>query len=110
PSSTACRPPSWTSAPRPPLASTSTAKSPSSSATPPTAPPPRRSTAGPIPLDWLATYTFPLEASFASLDRAAHVYRRLVSRTLAHGTTTAAYYATIHVPATNLLADVGPAH
>ena len=57
-------------------------------------------------LDWLATYTFPLEASFASLDRAAHVYRRLVSRTLAHGTTTAAYYATIHVPATNLLADV----
>jgi guanine deaminase len=35
-----------------------------------------------------------------------HVYNRLVSRTLSHGTTTASYYATIHVPATNLLADI----
>jgi guanine deaminase len=30
----------------------------------------------------------------------------VISRTLSHGTTTAAYYATIHVPATNLLADL----
>jgi len=34
------------------------------------------------------------------------VYNRVVSRTLANGTTTASYYATIHVPATNLLADI----
>src|SRR5690242_9358120 len=40
------------------------------------------------------------------LARAKTVYSRVVSRTLAHGTTTASYYATIHVPATNLLADI----
>jgi len=42
----------------------------------------------------------------SDVNRAAHVYNRAVSRTLSHGTTTAAYYATIHVPATNLLADI----
>lgn len=57
-------------------------------------------------LDWLATYTFPLESSFSSLDRARDVYDRVVTQTLAHGTTFAAYYATVHVPATNLLADI----
>ncbi|KAI9689984.1 MAG: hypothetical protein M1822_009866 [Bathelium mastoideum] len=57
-------------------------------------------------LDWLDTYTFPMESSFASLARARQVYTRVVARTLAHGTTTAAYYATVHVPATNLLADL----
>lgn len=34
------------------------------------------------------------------------MYTNFVSRTLSHGTTTAAYYATIHVPATNTLADI----
>ncbi|KAB8339241.1 hypothetical protein FH972_022175 [Carpinus fangiana] len=57
-------------------------------------------------LDWLNTYTFPLEGSFSSLDRAKHVYNRVVHRSLSHGTTAAAYYATVHVSATNLLADV----
>jgi guanine deaminase len=57
-------------------------------------------------LDWLNTYTFPLESSFTDLEKAARVYNRVVARTLAHGTTTAAYYATRHVEATNLLADV----
>ncbi|KZM21994.1 Guanine deaminase [Ascochyta rabiei] len=57
-------------------------------------------------LDWLQTYTFPMESSFSDLKRAEIIYRNFVSRTLSHGTTTAAYYATIHVPATNLLADV----
>ncbi|KAE9992229.1 hypothetical protein EG327_009727 [Venturia inaequalis] len=57
-------------------------------------------------LDWLNTYTFPLESSFQDLSRANHIYNRAISRTLSHGTTTAAYYATIHVPATNLLADL----
>jgi len=40
------------------------------------------------------------------IDRARAVYNRVVSRALAHGTTTASYYATLHVPATNLLADI----
>ncbi|EXJ85663.1 guanine deaminase [Capronia coronata CBS 617.96] len=72
-------------------------------------------------LDWLTTYTFPLESSLGNpkspmykdaveppnpLARANAVYNRVVSRTLANGTTTASYYATIHVDATNLLADV----
>ncbi|KAK5001199.1 hypothetical protein LTR66_000077 [Elasticomyces elasticus] len=57
-------------------------------------------------LDWLNTYTFPLEGSFTSLSKASRIYNRVVSRTLSHGTTTATYHATIHVPATNLLADI----
>jgi guanine deaminase len=57
-------------------------------------------------LDWLQTYTFPMESSFTSLDKAQTIYSNFVSRTLSHGTTTCAYYATIHVPATNLLADI----
>jgi guanine deaminase len=57
-------------------------------------------------LDWLQTYTFPMESSFSDLARANRIYTNFVSRTLSHGTTTAAYYATIHVPATNLLADI----
>ncbi|KAH9897170.1 guanine deaminase [Xylariomycetidae sp. FL2044] len=61
-------------------------------------------------LDWLNTYTFPMEASLSSLPRARKVYTRCIRRTLAHGTTTAAYYATISVPSTNLLADLCLAH
>lgn len=72
-------------------------------------------------LDWLTTYTFPLESSFGNvkspmyqncveppdpLQRAKTVYNRVVSQTLAHGTTLASYYATIHVEATNALADI----
>ncbi|KAF2473320.1 guanine deaminase [Lindgomyces ingoldianus] len=57
-------------------------------------------------LSWLETYTFPMESSLSSLSKAATVYSNFVSRTLSHGTTTCAYYATIHVPTTNLLADI----
>ncbi|KAK3672977.1 hypothetical protein LTR78_007087 [Recurvomyces mirabilis] len=57
-------------------------------------------------LDWLNTYTFPLESSFTDLDKAARIYNRVVARTLSQGTTTACYYATVHVAATNLLADI----
>lgn len=47
-----------------------------------------------------------MEASLSELPVARRVYGRCVARTLSHGTTTAAYYATISVPATNLLADL----
>ncbi|KAI0914669.1 guanine deaminase [Ustulina deusta] len=57
-------------------------------------------------LDWLNTYTFPMEASLSSLPKARRVYTRCIRQALAHGTTTAAYYATIDVNATNLLADL----
>ncbi|KAM0608686.1 hypothetical protein D7B24_008909 [Verticillium nonalfalfae] len=57
-------------------------------------------------LDWLNTYTFPLESSLKDLSKARRVYTACVRRTLAHGTTTSAYYATVDVAATNLLADI----
>lgn len=58
-------------------------------------------------LDWLNTYTFPLEASLGQdLARAKRVYGRCVRKTLSHGTTTATYFATIDVAATNLLVDL----
>ncbi|KAL7949892.1 hypothetical protein V8C42DRAFT_308894 [Trichoderma barbatum] len=57
-------------------------------------------------LDWLETYTFPLEASLKDLSKARRVYARCIRRTLSHGTTTATYFATIDVAATNLLADL----
>jgi guanine deaminase len=57
-------------------------------------------------LDWLNTYTFPMESSLSVLPKAKSVYTRVIQRTLSHGTTTASYYATIDVPATNLLSDL----
>lgn len=57
-------------------------------------------------LDWLNTYTFPLEASLSDLSKARNVYSACVKATLRHGTTTAAYYATIHPASTNLLAEI----
>jgi guanine deaminase len=60
-----------------------------------------------VPLQtWLSTYTFPLEARYADLDFAAERYEVLVDDLLANGTTTALYFATQHVEATKLLADI----
>ncbi|KAJ5106991.1 hypothetical protein N7456_003666 [Penicillium angulare] len=75
-------------------------------------------------LDWLNEYTFPMEASFGSKSdpenkqtdpkdtppEGLRVYDEVVARTLAHGTTTASYFATIHVPATNALAKLCQIH
>ncbi|KAK3930206.1 Guanine deaminase [Frankliniella fusca] len=47
-------------------------------------------------LDWLETYTFPLEARYADQDFAARVYDAVVRRCLSAGTTLACYFATIH--------------
>jgi guanine deaminase len=47
-----------------------------------------------------------MEGSLSSLPKAKTVYTRCIQRTLSNGTTTAAYYATISVPSTNLLADL----
>jgi guanine deaminase len=60
-----------------------------------------------LPLEeWLQAFTFPLEARFVDLDYAALVYDSLVEGLLANGTTTALYFATIHLPATQKLADI----
>jgi guanine deaminase len=56
--------------------------------------------------EWLNTYTFPLEARYADLEFAEPRYRMLVDDLLANGTTTALYFATQHVEASKLLADI----
>ncbi|KAK5250633.1 hypothetical protein LTR40_011477, partial [Exophiala xenobiotica] len=72
-------------------------------------------------LDWLEKYTFPMESSLSTTEspmyanattppdpyaRAVEVYTGVIKTTLAYGTTTASYYATIDVETTNLLAQL----
>lgn len=60
-----------------------------------------------VPLEmWLGKYTFPLEAQYADLDFARPRYTALVEDLIANGTTTALYFATVHLEATKLLADI----
>ncbi|RUZ77591.1 guanine deaminase [Mesorhizobium sp. M7A.F.Ca.US.006.01.1.1] len=59
-----------------------------------------------VPLEvWLQKYTFPLEARYADVDYAHEVYADLVDNLLANGTTTALYFATVHVDASLMLAE-----
>jgi guanine deaminase len=60
-----------------------------------------------VPLEvWLQKYTFPLEAKYADIDFAREVYGDLVDALLANGTTTAVYFATIHMEASLALAEI----
>ena len=60
-----------------------------------------------VPLEiWLQTHTFPLESRYSDLDFADRVYRALVRRLLANGTTTAMYFATIHYESSLRLAKI----
>jgi guanine deaminase len=60
-----------------------------------------------LPLEeWLQAHTFPLEARYADTAYARAVYGDLVTALLANGTTTAVYFASLHLPATQILADV----
>ncbi|HEY2675946.1 MAG TPA: guanine deaminase [Steroidobacteraceae bacterium] len=60
-----------------------------------------------LPLeDWLQAHTFPLEARYADIEYAKAIYESLVAGLLANGTTTAMYFATIHLGATQILADI----
>ena len=54
---------------------------------------------------WLNQYTFPLEAKYADEAFAIAMYESLVDAMLANGTTTAVYFATTHLPATQHLVD-----
>ena len=72
---------------------------------------PQLGTALDIPLDeWLFTYTFPLEASFVDEAFAQTVWDSMVPTLLAHGSTTAVYYGSIHNPATTALAETCVKH
>ncbi|UJR17185.1 hypothetical protein I4U23_004080 [Adineta vaga] len=57
-------------------------------------------------LQWLEKFTFPNEARCSDLSYARDLYTKLVSRLLRNGTTTVQYFATIHLEATKLLADI----
>ncbi|XP_031160971.1 guanine deaminase [Sander lucioperca] len=57
-------------------------------------------------LQWLNTYTFPVESRFKDLEFAHRVYTQVVQRTLRNGTTTACYFATIHTDASLLLGQI----
>ncbi|KAJ5239282.1 hypothetical protein N7468_003901 [Penicillium chermesinum] len=75
-------------------------------------------------LEWLNEYTYPIEASFGSKSDPNNTqtnpndapplglreYDEVIARTLSHGTTTASYFATIHVAATNALAALCQRH
>ncbi|KEI70829.1 guanine deaminase [Endozoicomonas elysicola] len=59
-----------------------------------------------LPLyNWLANYTFPLEAKYQDLEFAKRVYDDLVQSTLSSGTTSAVYFSSIHLEPTRVLAD-----
>jgi guanine deaminase len=60
-----------------------------------------------LPLEeWLQAYTFPLEARYADTAFAQREYDALVENLLANGTTCALYFGTIHLAATQALADI----
>lgn len=59
-----------------------------------------------LPLEtWLFEHTFPLEAQLTDPEFAAQVWPDMVTTLLAHGTTTAVYYATVSVETTTMLAE-----
>lgn len=48
-------------------------------------------------LQWLNKYTFPLEQKYSDIEFARNVYKVVADKTLSNGTTTACYFATIHL-------------
>ena len=54
---------------------------------------------------WLFEHTFPLEARYADHQFAADVWQHMVPTLLAHGTTTAVYFATVDEQSTRMLAE-----
>ena len=56
-------------------------------------------------LEWLNTYTFPEEAKYKELDYADRAYSSFVRHLVSSTTTRASIFATLHVPATELLME-----
>ena len=57
-------------------------------------------------LDWLQNVTFPREKRFADTAYARRTYASVVQRLIDSGTTTACYYATLHLEASKILAQL----
>lgn len=56
-------------------------------------------------LDWLETYTFPLERKYIYTEFAEKVFEAVVKRTIEMGTTTACYFASLYAEASIILAQ-----
>lgn len=56
-------------------------------------------------LQWLNTYTFPLEYNYKDIDFAKKVYKAVIHRTISCGTTAATYFATNHKDGSFVLAE-----
>ncbi|XP_035911504.1 guanine deaminase [Anopheles stephensi] len=56
-------------------------------------------------LEWLESYTFPLEANYRDVEFASRVYKYVVNTTINHGTTTACYFGSIFTETNKILAD-----
>ncbi|KAI9501565.1 amidohydrolase family protein [Coemansia spiralis] len=57
-------------------------------------------------MDWLNKYTFKHESEFKDNQWARKMYTEVINRVVRNGVTFAAYYGTIHVEATCILAEV----
>ena len=56
-------------------------------------------------LDWLNTYTFPVEARFADPDYARETYRKLAKELISLGTTRVCMFSSLHADATLILME-----
>ncbi|KFB42696.1 AGAP005282-PA-like protein [Anopheles sinensis] len=56
-------------------------------------------------LEWLESYTFPLESNYRDAAFAERVYKYVVNNTIAHGTTTACYFASLYTETNKILVD-----
>ncbi|WP_228111937.1 guanine deaminase [Zoogloea sp. 1C4] len=61
-------------------------------------------------LDWLNEYTFPAEARLADLSEAERAAAFVVERLLAHGTTSASVFGTVHAHSADAFFAVAEAH
>lgn len=57
-------------------------------------------------LDWLEKVTFPREKKFADEAYATKTFEAVVERLINLGTTTCAYYSSIHLEASKILANI----
>jgi guanine deaminase len=57
-------------------------------------------------LEWLDNITFPNESKFKDVDYAKKIYTSCVDGFIKQGITTASYYASLHGPATKILAEI----
>ena len=61
-------------------------------------------------LEWLNTYTFPVESSFGDVDKAAKVAKVFIDQLLTNGTTTALVFCSVHPESVDALFSEAQQH